>query len=1198
MARNERSPDAIESILKQARAASESEWGELAIQLARRLLARAESETEADEGRRSQELGERLARRESQVLSTVLTDRVHRSKDAARVVETVRRLTHRFSSLDFLPPLDRLELRALRAFGPLVPELTATALQERLRREASPYVVDATPEEMASHLERRRQRGMRVNLNYLGEEILGERQAEKHIEEYLSLLARPDVDAISVKLSSVFSQVSVLAFESTVARVTERLRRVFSASLAARPRKLIYFDMEAFKDFELTLAVFERLLLDPDFRDVQAGIAVQAYLPDSSGAVERLIALGHERARRGAAPPRVRLVKGANLAMERVEASLHRWAVPVFPTKVEVDAQYKRLVRRLFHPEMARVLHVGVGSHNLFDVAYALVLRAHHGVEDRVELEMLEGMAEPLARVVAQAAGGLLLYAPAVLPEHFSSAISYLVRRLDENSSEENYLRHAFSMRVGDDAFEDQRRRFEKSLGLSGEAAVATRRDQDRALSSENAGATALVWKFDNAADTDFTRHANREWIESALAEARTRQHVVRPRVAGEDLDGEDHAGFDPSRPNVEAYREVRASAQQIEHALEVAARARSTWARVPASERAAILGRVAELLEARRGRLIAAMVLDAGKRVVEADVEVSEAVDFARFYATSFLSWHAEFSSTPLGTIVIAPPWNFPLAIPIGGCLAALVSGNTVLFKPAPETPLVGRALAEVLWDAGVPPEAFGFVPCSDDVASPLIVDERVSAVVLTGATETAHLFLKMRPGLRLFAETGGKNGAYVSAVSDREQAIAAIVQSAFGHAGQKCSALSVLVLEREVYRDEGFRAELADATESLIVGSAWELDSFVTPLIRPPAGELARVLATRERGESWLVEPRVSTANERLLSPGILLGARRGSRAHQSEFFGPVLSVFEARDLDDGLEVLNATPYGLTAGFFGMDEIEQERFIERMDAGNLYLNRSLTGAVVGRQPFGGRKASGFGPGAKAGGPNYVAQFCHWEPRSRKIPAGQPRKERQGENRGAGLDPYAFERLVSAWSDEERVELATRRRSYDYALVTHFQEIEPGTDALGEENFLRYQPARVALVVGPGDLARSEEIDFIGVWTALARAEGKSAVFAHVGSSLVARAGVPSASVLRYSNASELAARLVELGFERARFFAQEVPAELRTTTVHVVEDPVADDGRLELRHYFLEQAVSLSFHRAGNLSAGSLRARERARR
>jgi RHH-type transcriptional regulator, proline utilization regulon repressor / proline dehydrogenase / delta 1-pyrroline-5-carboxylate dehydrogenase len=575
---------------------------------------------------------------------------------------------------------------------------------------------------------------------------------------------------------------------------------------------------------------------------------------------------------------------------------------------------------------------------------------------------------------------------------------------------------------------------------------------------------------------------------------------------------------------------------------------------------------------------------MDGGKRVLEADAEVSEAIDFAEYYRASYERWQALGPLAPRGTVLVTPPWNFPLAIAAGGTLAALVAGNRVILKPALETAYVGHLLAELLWQAGVPRAALQLLLCEDEVASRLIEDPRVDSVVLTGATETARLFQRMRPGLHLLAETGGKNAYVVSAMSDRELAIRDVVQSAFGHAGQKCSACSLLILEAEVYDDAHFVETLRDAVESLPVGSAWDARSFVTPLIAPPGGPLLRALRELAPGERWLVEPRISPDNPNLVSPGVKLGVQPGSFSHVTELFGPVLSVLRASSLEHALELANASGYGLTAGLASLDEREQARFIEGIRAGNVYINRTITGAIVERQPFGGYGKSGFGPGAKAGGPNYVVQLCS------AAPAGAPAA------RDVGLDEQQARRLAVLCGALPATQAELLRRyvaDYAHAESTHFALSHDPAQLLGQDNLFRYRPEdglvlRAESDATPFALAASfMAASLVGARLVI------SIDAAFPAPKLLAGAGAK----VHVENVAKLAARLPRAS--RIRLLGMRSP-ELDALSArlgaHVADAPVLPAGRLELLHYLREQSISIDYHRYGNLGIRGIIAEQRA--
>lgn len=1179
----------------------------LSLELAPHLFALANSLLDRQERARRRRLARLLDDPRGQLLSVLLTDRVARDKTLSHAVPQLEYLISQLGVPRFLSSFERLQLRLGAQLGSLAPRLAGRLIAEHIRSEVKGLVLPLEASALASFLEQRRSEGVRVNVNQLGEEVLGEARAAQRLQEYIELLSRPDVDTISVKLSSIFSQPDLFAWDTTRERISERLRLIYRAALrsvaappdlapdfssrpAATRSKLVYLDMEAYRDLRFTVSLFQRVLDEAEFQQLSAGLVLQAYIPDSATLQREITAWAMERRRRGGAPLQLRIVKGANLAAERVHSSRMGWALPIYASKAEVDANYKRMLYQGTEPAHAEALHLGIASHNIFDLALGLVLRASRSVGHSVGFEVLEGMAGSVQRALTALGAPVLVYAPVVSLHELDTAVAYLLRRLDENTSRENFLRHSFSMQSGDAEYVEQARRFRAAHDAAESVSAAPRRSRDRFGEIID---LALTEPFRNEPDSDFSEPLQRGAVQSALAELRTRPSFeIRSMIDGVSLaTGELEHGFDPSRPRVVPYRCQLARAEHVDTALRCAERALGSFGRTALSERLTWVRGVAMVLRRRRATLIAAMLLDAGKRASEADAEVSEAIDFAEYYwrQAEELGRDGRVLSRPKGVVVVTSPWNFPLAIPLSGVLAGLLAGDPVIFKPALETAFVGEQLCAAVWDAGVPREALQLVLCRDEVGTLLLRHPAVQAVVLTGATSTARFFLEQRPALHLCAETGGKNALILSALADRELAIRDLVASAFGYSGQKCSAASLAILDAEVYDDRHFLAQLRDAAASLVVGSAWDAQSLVTPLIRPPEAALRRGLTELEPGESWLLEPSEQPDNPRLWSPGIKLGVSAGSFTHQTELFGPVLGVLRARDFEHALELANGTPYGLVAGLHSLDEREQARFLAHMACGNLYVNRSITGAIVGRQPFGGHKASSVGPGAKAGGPNYVLQLVDL------VDADAPGSPAPGQSLPPGLEAlgeWARQRLpapqFALWHE----------RACDYArsVREYFGRDQPASEVLGQDNLLRYLPCKSLLVVATPDtdaltLACASAAALLSGngWQLCALIEagappGVVQRFEHSFHSLLSACGC---SGLMESGA-KLAARLA--GIERVRWLGPSAPAEpvLRAAAgagCHISTRPVLGHGRYELLFNHREQAISTDYHRYGHL-------------
>ncbi|MEK6249056.1 MAG: aldehyde dehydrogenase family protein, partial [Planctomycetales bacterium] len=496
-------------------------------------------------------------------------------------------------------------------------------------------------------------------------------------------------------------------------------------------------------------------------------------------------------------------------------------------------------------------------------------------------------------------------------------------------------------------------------------------------------------------------------------------------------------------------------------------------WRAMSEQQRSTTMDRVATELRMARDDLMGAAIADAGKTLAESDPEISEAIDFVEFYSRAAEDIYGTegLASQPLGVVVVVAPWNFPLAIPCGGIAAALAAGNTVILKPASSSVLAAYQLCQCFWRGGISMRSLQLVPCRGATEGlQLVAHDDVDAVILTGGTQTALSMLKHKPTINLTAETGGKNATIVTALADRDQAIKNVIHSAFGHSGQKCSATSLLILEEEVYDDEHFKETLCDAVRSLHVGSAWDLETRVGPLIQPPTGDLLGALKELEPGESWAVRPQQDKTNANLFSPAVKWGVTPRSITHMTEFFGPVLGVMKARSLHEAIDLVNETGYGLTSGLESLDDREQDIWQKRIRAGNLYINRSTTGAIVLRQPFGGIGKSAFGPGIKAGGPNYVAQFMQFQDDG-STPAAEALSNEQMLLLQSHLQNLEDDCTYLPNSDLNSTLAAIN--SYDYYMRTEFGVTHDHFCLVGQDNLRRYRAVdHIRIRIHPDDTA------------------------------------------------------------------------------------------------------------------------------
>ena len=776
--------------------------------------------------------------------------------------------------------------------------------------------------------------------------------------------------SISIKPTALAPAFHPVTREDGIAQAADRLRPLLRRARDADV--FVWFDMEHYDVKELSQELFRRLLDEPEFSDLNAGIVVQAYLRDSHDDLASLAAWANPRT----TPIGVRLVKGAYWDTETMQSNAAGWPVPVYEDKRHTDANYERCTR-LLHDHHG-TLRAAFGSHNLRSIAYAIAEARARGIgDDGYEVQLLHGMAEPVHSALTRLGLRVRVYAPV---GELVPGMAYLVRRLLENTSNESFLR----MRLVEG------RKLDEQLGAPDlaelEAADLPRAEPRDGYRPEPLG--------------EFRRGAVRGAFAAAVVDTdQVARHLDVPGV----IDGESvHTSatiesLDPSQPSRVVAVSASCSIADADAAIAIARESWPRWAALPAADRAATLVRAADWMRKRRARLAAMQVFEAGKPWAEADADVCEAIDFCEYYAAEALRLDrgGAVQSPPgesndmryraRGVGVVIAPWNFPLAICTGMVTAVLVMGNAVLFKPAEQTPAIAMTLVEALLAAGVPPGVLAFLPGRGEVVGAHLVQHPdVAFVAFTGSREVGLGIVQAaavhRPGQRhvkrVIAEMGGKNAVIVDADADLDQAVAGVVHSAFGFAGQKCSAASRLVAVDAVY--DQLVERVVDAARGLRVGHPRDPNVVVGPLIDDDAFERVTRYVKLAREEGTVFAGEDVPSDGYFVSPHVALDVPLSSLLVTDEIFGPVLTVQRASDFDDAVRLANDTPYALTAGLYSRSPTHIAHAGEALRAGNIYINRGITGAIVGRQPFGGFGLSGVG--SKAGGPDYLLQFC--EPR------------------------------------------------------------------------------------------------------------------------------------------------------------------------------------------------------------------------
>jgi len=866
-------------------------------------------------------------------------------------------------------------------------KFAATTVAPAVETLAHKYIAGDSIPHVINTLEKLRKDKLAFTVDLLGEAVITEAEAQAYLNSYLELMEKfseaakkwstiPQIDQadgqpiskvqVSVKLTAFYSQFDPLDAKGSEVKVSERIRTLLRR--AAELGAAVHFDMEQYTYKDLTFSILKNLLMEEEFRNrTDIGMTIQAYLRDSKKDLEGII----EWAKLRGHPVTVRLVKGAYWDQETIKAMQNDWPQPVYNDKAATDANFEELTQLML--ESHQYIYSAIGSHNVRSQAKAIAIAQTLNVPPRAfEMQVLYGMGDQLAKTLAKQGYRVRMYCPygELLP-----GMSYLIRRLLENTANSSFLRQSSENRPLEELLAPPKPNTESNI-------------KD-------------TWKpvFPNAADSDYADPVQRDKAFQALETVRQQLgQTYLPLINGKREQTETIVdSVNPSNPSEIVGKIGLISIDQAEQALEAAKAAFPAWKRTPVRQRAGVLRKAADLMEQRRYELCAWIVYETGKALHQCDAEVSEAIDFCRYYASEMerLDQGYNYDTAgetdryhyqPRGISVVISPWNFPIAIPTGMTVASLVTGNCTLLKPAEVSSVIAAKIAEILVDAGVPEGVFQYIPCKGStVGSHLVKHPDVHMITFTGSQEVgSRIYAEaavLQPGQkhlkRVIAEMGGKNAIIVDESADLDQAVAGVVYSAFGYSGQKCSACSRVIVLEPVY--EAFVSRLTEAVRSLNVGDAAHPSTFVGPVI--DANAQKRILEYIEIGkqEADLAIQVPAPETGYFVPPTVFVNVSPTGKIAQEEIFGPVLAVIKAPNFEEAIHIANGTNFALTGGLYSRTPSHIATAKADFEVGNLYINRSITGAIVSRQPFGGFKLSGVG--SKAGGPDYLLQFL--EPRT-----------------------------------------------------------------------------------------------------------------------------------------------------------------------------------------------------------------------
>lgn len=865
--------------------------------------------------------------------------------------------------------------------------LTGRAIRGQVEQMARTFIAGGTVNEAVPVLADLWAQGRAWSVDLLGEATISDREADRYRDRCVGalralaetaaewpavpLLERDHLGPVpriqlSLKISALSPHLDPIDPEGSYRSVAMRICPILDLAMGL-PASLI-FDMEQAETKDLLIEIFTRLCSEPAYRAYpNVGLALQAYHRDTQRDIDHLLAWVRQRA----APITIRLVKGAYWDSDTIRYRQRGWHVPLFEQKAETDASYEALTHRLLRH--AAMIRPAFGTHNLRTLASIEAIAESLRLSPETwEYQMIFGMAEPFQQAVTQHGRRLRLYTPVgdLLP-----GMAYLVRRLLENTSNESFLR----------------KEYVESQPLASLLAPPLVHDETSEPISPNQ--TVLPEGFRNEPTRNFAEAESRVAIHTALVTVRGQlDRQWTSSSGGISPTGPLIESRNPSRPDEVVGRVSCANPDDVEQAVRRAVRVWHDWHETSSDRRAGILRAAASLMRKRRDELTAWEILECAKPWREADADLAEAIDFLEFYATE---WQRLASPTRLGhepgelnrrwyhprgvTAVIAP-WNFPLAIPTGMVSAALVTGNPVIFKPSERSSLLGHFLTDILQEAGVPDQVLCCLAGGPEIGQALVRHPDVATIAFTGSRDVGLGIMReaavVAPGQmmlkRVIAEMGGKNAIIVDETADLDEAITGVVSSFAGYAGQKCSACSRAIVHASIYNL--FLERLKEAVLSLVVGNPEEPGTQVGPVIDARAQAKIRDYIVLGKQDARLVVERIVPASGWYVGPTVFADVSPGHRLAQEEIFGPVLAVMKATSFQEALTLANATAYALTGGVYSRSPENLALAQQRFDVGNLYLNRPITGALVGRQPFGGHRLSGVG--SKAGGQEYLTQF------------------------------------------------------------------------------------------------------------------------------------------------------------------------------------------------------------------------------
>nr|NGX29617.1 1-pyrroline-5-carboxylate dehydrogenase [Candidatus Anoxychlamydiales bacterium] len=878
-----------------------------------------------------------------------LIDQSFRSKSLNKTLDQILHIFTLYGLPDGFPKSLKFRFLALKTLRPTFPKFLKTFTQRAIIKESLNILNFADPLALKKYLNENKKNDSIISL--IQKPSFGKETINSNLKNILSLIEKPYVKNICINILDLISKnCACIAYD----QLEENLIKIYQKTLdqsKSKKEKQIFINVENHKDLEATIDIFEKILSREEFSKLKVGFSLDAYFPESFEMQKRLTNFAKKRYEKYGSSISIRILKGYSLNEEHITSSKNNWPSATFTSKIETDANFKKMILFGSKLENIKAANLLIVTSNIFDISFSLILIKENSLEPYIFFEIArarstKAIQKALDKIIGK---NLKLFCPIVFKKDFHLASNFLLGKINDVTNSENFSSRLDTLFPGSKSWDDELDHFHQSLKHIDQISTLKKQNQDRNILLQK----TKTFVFENEPITDFSIKSNINWAKNILEKAKNYIPEDIPividnnKVYSKDIE----IGKNPSLPDIDYYKSSLGNEAQIDLAIKTAKKNEKFCKNETIEKRCEILKAASQKIRENRAFLIQNLIVDIGKNLFEADLEVSDAIDAIEYHLNHVLDIFSkkDIKFEPKGTILIIPANSFPLSTMAEAISSAIVTGNTVLLKPRKENTLICYQLANLFWQANVPKEFLQFLHSYNDLFERKIIpDNRINSVMISTSVKYVRKLLKLRENKDIIATTGGINAIIVTATADREQAILSIIDSAFHFSGQKFSSASILILEKEVYDDLEFKNNLKDAAKNLKIGSAYDLTSTITPLTKKPDIELSKALSELDTNETWLLKPKKDLNNPNLITPGIKYGTQKDSFTKNQELYGPILSVMRADNLDHAIEIANDSKYALAAGLHSLDPREHLTWLSNIEAGNLYINSKITDAKI----------------------------------------------------------------------------------------------------------------------------------------------------------------------------------------------------------------------------------------------------------